>query len=218
MLGLFLAFGILSGAGEDVPAEYSELVIASGNPPLYRLAAVLDVLVWAGIGCVLIAFSGLFMRHAPHRALFMLGCAAGQIAGILGGFLRLEAVSELAGRYAAAVPGQREALIETYVLVERVILAHFAAGAILYGVGFLLVASAAHHLVGFPGWLRVWLALSGATILLLNAVDYAGFRPPELIWLGYLVVGVMALNFGIALAFWRGVPRSSTKATGGGVT
>src|SRR5438876_790446 len=78
-------FLVIAGAGK-APQAYAELVAASHNLALYRLAAGLDVLVWLGLGGSLLAFAALLARHAPVRAAFIAACAAGQVVGALGGF------------------------------------------------------------------------------------------------------------------------------------
>ena len=91
----------------DPSEPTAELVAAVRNPAVYRVAALLDMLAWFGIGGVLLAFGGYFAARAPIRALVLAAAGAGQVIGALGGYMRLGVVSDLAVRYVTAAPDQR---------------------------------------------------------------------------------------------------------------
>ena len=204
LTGLGLVGLFLGGVGFDpsVPPDYAELVQASRRLAPYRAAMLCDGLDWILIGGVLVAISGLARPHASARSLFLLACGIGQVVGAIGGFLRLDATSAFAARYAVAGPAEQAALQETYRLLDRVIGAHFHAGQLLQGLGFLLAASVALRLATFPRWLAWWLALPGATSLLLFVLDvFEAFWFPVLLF--HVIVGLIALAFTLAWTFWR---------------
>jgi len=166
-----------------------------------------DLLVWSGLGGTLVALSCVLAQQAPIRAAFIAACGVGQIVGVLGGFIRLNAVSDLATRYAVAAPDQQAGLVQSYLDLSQPIGAHFDAGSTLYGAGFLLVASAALSVVGFPRWLAGWFALSGSWALVSNALYAVGspFQIRDLFPL-YLILGIAGLHLAIAIVFWRRAP------------
>ncbi len=202
---LAVFFPVIAAAG-SVPMEYAELVAASHRPALYRLAAVLDILVWLGIGGTLVAFAAVFARRAPIRATFLAVCGAGQVVGALGGFLRLTATTELAARYAAAALDAQAALAQAYLTLGQTIGAHYSLGSALYGAGFLLIASVAFPLAGFPRWLAVWFALSGSWSLVAGGVSAAGSPALMAVFPLYAIAGIIALHVAIAAVFWRRAP------------
>jgi hypothetical protein len=67
----------------------------------------------------------------------------------------------VAARYAIAAPDQQPALLRSFLDLELVIRAHFAAGSLLWSAG-LLAASTAWPSGAFPRWLAGLLALTGA--------------------------------------------------------
>ena len=199
---LFAAFFSM-GFDASVPQEYAELVGASRHLATYRLTAALDALVWLAMGATLLAFAGLFARRTPRRAAFLAACAAGQLLGALGGYLRLYPVSDLATRYAAATPDQQTALVQAYLTVAQTYGAHYGAGQLLYGAGYLLVASAALAFAGFPRWLAGWFALSGAYAVVEQVVNATGSTVFFALFPLYTIVGIMALHVATAAVFWR---------------
>src|SRR5207253_8282123 len=136
----------------------------------------------------------IFARRAPIRATFLAVCGAGQVVGALGGFLRLTAVSELAARYAAAAPDGQAALAQAYLTLGQTIGAHYSAGSALYGAGFLLIASAARGLAGFPRWLAVWFALAGIWPLVVLGANAAGSPALMAAFPLYAIAGIIALH------------------------
>src|SRR5439155_19242664 len=95
-LALTLVFLLGVGSDSSVPREYAELVQASRQPTAYRIAMVFDALGWLLIGGILLSFAALAHSDAPARAIVVAACAIGQLAGSLGGFMRLDGISALA--------------------------------------------------------------------------------------------------------------------------
>jgi hypothetical protein len=201
--GLFFVIIVVIGFDDGVPFDYAALMQAARAQGAHRLFSVLDMLVWLGIGATLVAWAGTLWDRARIRAAFVAACACGQLLGALGGSLRLNAVSDLGTRYASATPDAQAALLPLYLTVDRTINAHFSLGANLYGVAFLLIASAAVGLVGFPRWLAVWFGVSGLAILIENVGMAAGVAPPPVLGIGYLLVGVLGLHAAIAIGLWH---------------
>ena len=200
---LFVIMGGFIGFDESAPHEYVELLQAQRAPGAYRVFSMFDIFVWLGIGATLITFAAVLRRTTPIRAAFIAACGIGQLAGALGGSLRLYVVSDLAARFAGAAPDQQAALISVYRTVDQVVTAHFNLGATLYGIGFVLIAWAGVTLVGFPRWLAIWFGLSGSVVLVLNFLGAATTAEPQVWGLIGLVVFVLGLHAGIAAAFWR---------------
>ncbi len=101
----------------------------------------------------------------------------------------------------------RRAWVRSYLDLWLVIGAHFDAGSTLYGAGFLLVASAALSVVGFPRWLAGWFALSGSWALVSNALYFVG-SPVQIrdLFPLYMILGIAGLHLVVAVAFWRRAP------------
>ena len=98
--------------GLDDFSPLGERQMAGRTPAAYRLGAGLDMLNWVGIGGLLLAFAGFFAARAPIRALLLAACGVGQMAGAVGGALRLDAVTELAARYTTAGADQQTVLVQ----------------------------------------------------------------------------------------------------------
>jgi Domain of unknown function (DUF4386) len=152
---------------------------------------------------------GLFARRAPIRALMLAACAAGQLVGAVGGALRLDAVAELASRYAAAGADQQAVLSQVYLTLAQTVGAHYASGQFLYGVGYLLIGGIVLSRAGLPRWIAGWFAISGA---------YAIANQLSVVAVGELLSGALFMAFqiagalvalAIAVTFWR---RSTTSA------
>jgi hypothetical protein len=156
LMGVFV--GVL---GFDDSTPYAELQMAGHNAAAYRIGAALDIATWLGIGGLLLAFAGCFAARAPIRALLLACCGVGQVVGALGGAVRLNAIGELASRYAAATPDQQAALGQAYLTLAQVMGAHYGIGQLLYGIGYLLIAALAFSHVGLPRWIAAWFAVSG---------------------------------------------------------
>ena len=85
-------------------------------------------------------------------------------------------------------------------------LAHYGAGQLLYGVGYVLIASVALSLAGFPRWIGAWFGLHGLYAVA-NQVAYVvngGIPVPMLFML--FEFGSIVVNFALAATFWRRAP------------
>jgi len=204
-LGLLLAFFIVvlpAGQNSPLPEEYFELVAASRNPALYRLTITLDVAGWLALGGFFIALAAIFARGAPIRSIFLAACGVGMASGFIGAYTRLVGTSELAARYLAAVPDQQAALLQSYLVIQGIFNTHFSAGALLWGIAFVLAASVAWSMAEFPRWLTILIALPGlievpkSVIQIVTGAD-----------LGFLILLEgplrMVAYFAVAAVFWR---------------
>jgi hypothetical protein len=154
-----------AGEANPLAEAYLELVGASQNPVLYRLAMTFDVTGWLVLGVFFTALAGAMTRRAPLRSTLIAFCGLGQIAGVIGAFTRLEGISDLASRYGLASLDQQAAVLQAYLDLQRGINAAFGAGALLWSLAFLLVASSMPKV---PGWLTGIMALNG----FLGLVDF----------------------------------------------
>src|SRR5918911_699031 len=179
---------------------------AARNPAMFRIGAGLDLTAWLWIGGTLLVFAGLFARSAPIRASLLAACGVGQLAGLLGGYTMLVVLGDLGARSAAAAPDQHAALAAANGPVLSSIFAHYGAGQLLYGAGYLLIASVALSLAGFPRWVGVWFALYGLYAVG-NQVAYVvtGGIPVPLLFMLF-EVGSIEVNFALAATFWHQAP------------
>src|SRR2546422_10951842 len=83
----------------DLSDPNAELVAAARNPAVYRLAALLDMLAWFGIGGLLLAFGGYFAARAPIRALVLAAAGTGQGIGRRRGAMRGGGLAHRRARY-----------------------------------------------------------------------------------------------------------------------
>jgi hypothetical protein len=181
------------------------------NPAVYRVAALLDMLAWFGIGGVLLAFGGYFAARAPIRALVLAAAGAGQVIGALGGYMRLGVVSDLAVRYVTAAPDQRAAIEQAFVSLPQVVGSHYGAGQWLYAIGFLVIASLALSHGGVPRWMTVWFAVMGMySIANQLSVVAVGALLPGLFFLVFML-GQDLVALAIAVTWWRGAPVPSAR-------
>jgi len=163
---------------------------------------VFDALGWLLIGGILLSFAALAHSDAPARAIFVAACAIGQLAGSLGGFMRLDGTSALAAHYASASAAEQAILQQSYIVLNAVIQSHFHAGQLLQGAGFLVAASVALGLAAFPRWLAFCVAIPGLTSLILFVVQLtAEFSFPLLLL--HILVGIIGLPCALALTLWR---------------
>jgi hypothetical protein len=194
------AGGVGSTATDSVLGpEYSELFQSARSPVFYRLDTLSETFHWLMIGGSLIILAGLFARRAPIRATFIAVCGIAQLTGSLGSLTRATGISDLAARYATAVPNQQAALLQSFLDLNRVIQPHYAAATLLQGAGFLLVAWTAWRWVGFPRWLAVLLAIAGLLGVTLFLLRAAG-APPALLLPVILLDGLGLIGLYAAIA------------------
>jgi hypothetical protein len=203
-LPLVLVGGIGQQASDQVlGADYLELLQAVRSPGMYRLGWTIDAIIWILIGGILLALAGILRRHAPIRATFVAVSGVAQLLGLLAGFLRLGATSDLASSYATAPADAQSLLLDAYLNLWRVIDAHYHVAVLFLAVGYLVAAWSLLSLPGFPRWLAAWMALPGllAAVQFLLVTSGVPFSRP--INLAAAALGNVALNFAIAAALWR---------------
>lgn len=198
--------GIVSASqNSPLPPEYMELVAASRSPAMYRVAITFDVLSWLMLGGFFITLAALLARRAPIRSTFLTACGIGQVAGVIGAFIRLTGTSSIAAQYVTAVPAQQAILRRSYLDLVLVFTAHFGAGQLLWAVAFLLGAWGAWSMKEFPRWLTVLIALPGIIALaqiLLQLLTGADFFVLFFLALPLFIV----VFFATAGVFWRRKP------------
>lgn len=185
---------------------------AARNPATFRIGAALDLTAWLWIGGTLLVFAGLFARSAPVRAALLAACGVGQLAGLLGGYTMLVVLGDLGARSSAAAPDQQAALAAASGPVLSSMMAHYGAGQLLYGIGYLLIASVAVSLAGFPRWVGVWFALYGLYAVA-NQVAYVvtGTLPVTMLFMLF-EFGSIVVSFALAATFWRRAPAVAQRA------
>jgi hypothetical protein len=159
-----------------------------------------------------LAFAGLFARSAPIRAAFLAACGIGQLTGLLGGYTMLVVLGDLGARSAAAALDQQAALAAASEPVLSSMIAHYGAGQLLYGIGYLLVASVALRLASLPRWIGAWFAVYG-TYAVTNQVAYVvtGGIPVPMLFMLFGLGSILA-NFALAATFWRRPPVVAARA------
>jgi hypothetical protein len=196
------ALGTTASQGSTLPPEYDELVWAGRLPALYRVAATLDLATWLGLCGLFVLIAASFARRAPIRSTFIAACGAGQLAGAIGAWTRLIGISDLAARYVIAAPEQQPTLLRSFLDLQLLVSAHFAAGSLLWSAGLLLAASAAWSARAFPRWLAGLLALTGACNLTGDILGIVGAPLPFALFILPLVLLTASL-LGIAGVCWR---------------
>lgn len=185
--------------------ENVELMQAVRRPVAYALQTASEAIYWLMMGGTLSSFARLFARRASLWAAFIVACGIGQLAGSLGSFLRLTGVGYLANRFAIVNSGQQAALVQSFLDLNRVIPPLYAAGTLLCGAGFLIVAWAAWEWRGFPRWLTIWLAVHGflgLALFGLRAIGSPGaWLLPAILPDG--VIGLLGLQIALTVTFWR---------------
>lgn len=206
LLTALLSVGLIGvfflAVASDVPMDKGQLIGAMRRPFAHRLLASVDSAVWLGIGGVLLAFSGILAAHAPIRSAFIAACAVGQLIGSAGGFISLTLIEDLAARYAQASPDRQATLLQTSMDFTNVVGSLWTLGALLYGVGFVLIATVIWSGAEFPRWLAVWIGVAGIypivqRLLAIAGVDLRPYFPV------YSILGLDALFIAIAVLFWR---------------
>jgi hypothetical protein len=151
----------------------------------------------------LVEFVGASRSPAVHRlmaaldALVWLG-----IGGTLLGFAALFApwARRRAALLAACGLGQ------AHLTLAQIVSAHFGLGQLLYGAGFLLLASAGLSLGGFPRWLAAWFGLSGIWSVTAQVFNVGGSAFFMSLFLVDAVAGLIAPFLAVAVVFWRRAP------------
>jgi len=198
----------LGGVGQQTSdnalgAEYVELLQAVRSPGMFRVGWTLDAAIWLMLGSSLLALAGILRRHVRIRARFIAVCGVAQLSGALGGFFRLNGISDLAALYVTVAPDQQVVLLESYLDLWRVINSCNHIGVLLQGAGFLLAAWGVFSLRGFPRWLAVWLALPGLSAVAQFVLLAAGVPFLQVLTIIGLIAGNITLSFAVTVALWR---------------
>jgi len=207
-LGLLLAFFIVvlpTSQNSPLPEEYLELVAASRNPAMYRLTMMLDVAGWLALGVLFITLAAVFAYRTSIRSALLAACGVGMVSGFIGAYMRLQGTSGLSALYLTAAPDQHAPILQSYVILQGLFIAHFSAGALLWGIGFLLAASAAWSMAEFPHWLTVLIALPGLLQLPKTVIEIVTGTD-----IGFLILLQIPLAiivyFAVARVFWGRAP------------
>ena len=207
IVGLAIYFGGIGFVPSDsaLGVAYSDLMQAVRAPVMFRIFMTFDAIGWLMIGVTLLTLAVILKNAAPIRSLLIAACGVGMLVGSLGGFIRLVGVSDLAAQYAIATPAQQTALLSSALALYETISAHFVAGGVLQGAGYLLVASVSLGLRAFPRWLVGWFILAGILELVQATTAALGAFSFIVLFLT-VIVGVWGLNIAITIAFWRASP------------
>jgi len=195
----FTAFGLASSE-PGIGGDHDELLMAASVPGLYRLSMVFDAFGWLCMGGLIVIAGCALRRDAPVRAPLAAALGVTTIAGVIGAFLRLMVIGDL-GRQ-VATGGGTDSILFLYRSVDWVIDAHFAAGQLTVGLGFMVLGSAALGVAWMPRRIAWLLVLPGITslALLIGNVALDTFLFPLLL----LHVGLLAaLGLTMAVAWWR---------------
>lgn len=203
--GLMTAFfGAMAAVASQpgVGGDHDELLMAAHAPGLYRIAMVFDALGWLAMGGVIVIAALALRREASVRGPLAAVLGATAITGVIGAFLRLVVVGGLGKQLASGASADEESILAAYRTIDWIIAAHFAAGQLSMGLGFLVVGSVALGVSWVPppvGWLLV---LPGVTslALLIGEVVFDVFLFPVLL---LHVVLLAALGLAVARTWWR---------------
>jgi hypothetical protein len=207
IVGLAIYFDGIGFVPSDnaLGVAYSDLMQAVRAPVMFRIFMTFDAVGWLMIGVTLLTLSVILKNAAPICSLLITACGVGMLIGSLGGFMRLVGVSDLAAQYAIATPAQQVALLPSALALYETISAHFGAGGVLQGAGYLLVASVTFAQRAFPRWLVGWFILAGILELVQATTAALGAFSFIVLFLT-VIVGVWGLNIAITIAFWRASP------------
>jgi len=129
---------------------------------------------------------------------------------LVGESVRHDAVEEVTGFGVVSaqplqqvkVQDQQAALLQSYLDLQRVVFAHFNAGALLWGIALVLAASVAWSMAEFPRWLTVLIALPGLVEVPKSVIQIVTGAD-----LGFLILLegplLMVVFFAVAWVFWR---------------
>ncbi len=192
ILGLIAAFvaGLLPAGGSgDLPPKYFELAAAIESPAVYRLTIALDVVTWVALGGFFVGLGAMLFRRAPVVGALVAACGVGQVAGLIGAFMRLNGTMGTAELYEGASPDRQEALLQSYAYLQSAFFSHFNAGTLLWGAALLMAASVLWSVDGFPRWLAVVMVVTGvvrtseSVLGIATGVDLGFLILPELLLL-----------------------------------
>lgn len=192
---LYVAFGSLFATTGDLPDDNAELEMALEHPNAFTLAIALDILVWIGLGVLLVALGAVLFGRVPIRGLLVAVAGAASCVGLAAAYLRLRGTLDLADRYEEVTGGAREDVLLSHLDLQQVTFSGFNAGSLVGSLAFLIVGSAA-VLVGLPRWIAVSFAIVGGVGLLNNVLSI------DALFLVYFAL-LIVLLFAVSAVFWR---------------
>lgn len=192
---LYVAFGSLFATTGDLPEDHAELEMALEHPNVFTLAITLDILVWIGLGVLLVALGAVLFGRAPIRGVLVAVAGAASCVGLAAAYLRLRGTLDLAERYEQVSGDAREDVLLANLDLQQIIFAGFNAGSLVGSLAFLIVGSVA-VLAGLPRWIAVSFAIVGALGFLNNVLSIDALF---LIYFALLIV----LLFAVSAVFWR---------------
>ena len=199
LVTFFTAYALVS-TQPGIGGDHDELLMAAVAPAVYRLSMVFDALGWVAMGGLLVVTGMALRDDAPILSRLGTGAGITAVVGVIGAFLRLGGTGDLGSAYSAAGADQA-AILSSYRLLSLVISAHFAAGQLTVGLGFLAIGRAALAAPWCPrriAWLVVLPGLTSFT-LLTAAIVLNLFLFPVLL----LHVAILALaGLTIARRWW----------------
>lgn len=164
LLGVAIVWFVPTSEAGGAGADLGELVAAVASPGMYRLLSVLDVLVWVALGGLFIALAAVMAERAPRRSVLLAVCGVGQVTGVAGAFVRMQAVGGTAARHGSA--GLEDPIVvESFLGVQDVLFALMNTGALLWALAFVVAATVAWQSRRFARWLAVLLGVLGIVAL-----------------------------------------------------
>ncbi len=165
--------GILPGGSGSLPAEYLELAAARRSPLAYRTAIGFDVASWLTFGGFLVMAAGTYVRREPVRSTIVAALGVGMSIGLLGACLRLAGTAELGDRLLDAAARDRTAILVSFIDQQRLVNVSFAAGGLLMGTAFVVVAGLFRRTAGLPRAVPVLFVLGGSLGLAKSVLQLA---------------------------------------------
>jgi hypothetical protein len=205
---IILSIAFLAGIGqqtadEALGHEYTELFQAIREPVMFRSFWAIDAVIWIMISVTLLSISGIIRYQSPLKARFVAVCGVMQAFGVLGSFLRLDGISDLAARYLLVSPDQQIGILDSYLELWRVINSSNHLAVFFQGIGFLLAAWGLYSLRGFPRWLAIWFGLPGLLSIVQFGIYITGAEYLFLMNVLGLIAGSIALNITSTIVLWR---------------
>lgn len=213
LITTFFSALFLVSSKPGIGGDHDELLMAAYAPGLYRTAMVFDALGWLVMGGLVVIAGLTLSREATVRGPLAAALGVTALTGIIGAFLRLAVVGDLGKQLAASAGGAEAGLLSLYRSVSWIIGAHFAAGQLTVGLGFLVVGSAALGVAWVPrriGWLLLIPGLTSFALLAGEVVLDVFLFPVLLLHVVLLAVAGLA----VAATWWR-APSAATEVGAG---
>ena len=204
VLPVLIFLGIGQAASDmSLGSSYVELLQAVRTPSYFRMAWMLDAIIWLLIGVCLVLWAIVLIHRTPRLALIAAVCGLGQLFGASAGFKRVNGTADFAQQLSQAGESSQQYLLRSYGDLIRIVNAEYHFAVLLLGVGYVAIACAVWSRQGVPRWLGPWMAVPGGLALVQFLIVALGM--PCVAALSYIdvVVGNVALNLAIAWVFWR---------------